>query len=137
MRKAHREAAQLLYAERNKDSSSAREVYVDLHGLHPEEATEYLEQALIEHQGSKPVYAITGTGHHSKNGKDKVNKAIRSFLNDWRYAFREFSVAGDNLGGILGINPSSYDKTLIEKKIPGPQDVIVGKVRVIKDGEKG
>ena len=103
MRKAHREAARLLYEERNKDSTSSQEVYVDLHGLHPEEAVEYLEQALIEHQNSsRPVYAITGTGHHSKNGKDKVGKAIRNWLSEWKYAYREFSVAGDNLGGILG-----------------------------------
>lgn len=118
MRKAHREAARLLYDERNRDSASSQEVYVDLHGLHPEEAVEYLEHALIEHQSSsRPVYAITGTGHHSKNGKDKVGKAIRSFLSDWKYAYREFSAAGDNLGGILGVDPKSFDKsTLAEKK---------------------
>jgi hypothetical protein len=64
------------------------------------------------------VYAITGTGHHSKNGKDKVGKAIRAFLTEWRYAFREFSVPGDrnNVGGILGIDPSSYDKSIAEEK---------------------
>lgn len=63
------------------------------------------------------MYAITGTGHHSKNGKDKVGKAIRGFLNEWRYAFREFSVPGDrnNVGGILGIDPSSYDKSVAER----------------------
>lgn len=103
MRKAHREAARYLYEERNRDGSSSREIYVDLHGLHPEEAVGYLEDALLQHQSSsRPVYAITGTGHHSKNGKDKVGKAIRSWLSDWKYAYREFSVAGDNLGGILG-----------------------------------
>lgn len=63
------------------------------------------------------MYAITGTGHHSKNGKDKVGKAIRGHLNEWRYAFREFSVPGDrnNVGGILGIDPSSYDKSVAER----------------------
>jgi len=85
-------------------------------GLHPEEAVEYLERVLLEQQAStRPVYAITGTGHHSKNGKDKVGKAIRGFLNEWRYAYREFSVPGDrnNVGGILGIDPRSYDKSLV------------------------
>lgn len=64
------------------------------------------------------MYAITGTGHHSKNGKDKVGKAIRAFLTEWRYAFREFSVPGDrnNVGGILGIDPSSYDKSIAAEK---------------------
>lgn len=63
---------------------------------------------------SKPVYAITGTGHHSKNGKDKVGRAIRNFLNEWRYAYREFSVPGDrnSMGGILGIDSRSWDKSL-------------------------
>lgn len=115
MRKAHREAARELYEERNKGSSSNVELYVDLHGLHPEEAVEYLERVLLENNKEiRPVYAITGTGHHSKNGKDKVGKAIRNFLNEWRYAYREFSVPGDrnNVGGILGIDARSYDKSL-------------------------
>lgn len=87
-------------------------------GLHPEEAVQYLTSCLLDHSSSsKPVYAICGTGHHSKNGKDKVGKAVRQFLNEWRYAFREFSVPGDrnNVGGILGIDPSSYDKDCAKK----------------------
>lgn len=115
MRKAHREAARQLYEERNKNGSQSTELYVDLHGLHPEEAVEYLEKVLLENQKEiRPVYAITGTGHHSKNGKDKVGKAIRNFLNEWRYAYREFSVPGDrnNVGGILGIDARSWDKSL-------------------------
>ncbi len=138
MRKAHREAARLLYEERNKDSSASREVYVDLHGLHPEEAAEYLEHALIEHQSSsRAVYAITGTGHHSKNGKDKVGKAIRSFLNEWKYAYREFSGSGDNLGGILGVDPKSFDKSMLEGKKgvdeqEGRDERLGGKIQVVK-----
>ncbi|KAJ0290785.1 hypothetical protein COL154_000742 [Colletotrichum chrysophilum] len=115
MRKAHREAARELYEERNKGNANSLEIYVDLHGLHPEEAVEYLERVLMENvKESRSIYAITGTGHHSKNGKDKVGKAIRNFLNEWRYAYREFSVPGDrnNMGGILGIDARSYDKSL-------------------------
>ncbi|KAH7399524.1 CCCH zinc finger and SMR domain-containing protein [Pyrenochaeta sp. MPI-SDFR-AT-0127] len=118
MREAHREAARILYEHRNKDSDDSNELYVDLHGLHPDESVSYLEGILLQHNtSSRPVYAITGTGHHSKNGKDKVGKAIRGFLNEWRYAFREFSVPGDrnNVGGILGIDPSSYDKSIAER----------------------
>ncbi|KAH0009429.1 hypothetical protein KCU78_g10734, partial [Aureobasidium melanogenum] len=117
MKEAHREAARCLYEERNKGNGIG-ELYVDLHGLHPEEAVQYLTSCLIDHSSSsKPVYAICGTGHHSKNGKDKVGKAVRQFLNEWRYAFREFSVPGDrnNVGGILGIDPSSYDKDCAKK----------------------
>jgi hypothetical protein len=32
MREAHREAARVLYEDRNKDSDGSRELYVDLHG---------------------------------------------------------------------------------------------------------
>lgn len=117
MRKANREAAQILYEQRNKDNITSTEIYVDLHGLHPEEAVEYLGSVLVEQQNSnRTVYAITGTGHHSKNGKDKMGKAIRTFLTEWKYAFREFSVAGSgdaaNVGGILGIDPKSFDRSL-------------------------
>lgn len=123
MREAHREAARVLYEERNKQLSSgqAKELYVDLHGLHAEEAVSYLADCLKEHKSSsRPVYAITGTGHHSKNGKDKVGKAVRQHLTEWRYAFREFSVPGDrnNVGGILGIDPTSYDKEIARKGGP-------------------
>jgi hypothetical protein len=115
MRKAHREAARELYEERNKNSANCPEIYIDLHGLHPEEAVEYLERVLLDNnKESRPIYAITGSGHHSKNGKDKVGKALRNFLNEWRYAYREFSVPGDrnNMGGILGIDARSWDKSL-------------------------
>lgn len=115
MRKAHREAARELYEERNKSIGGACEIYVDLHGLHPEEAVDYLEKVLLENGNEeRPVYAITGTGHHSKNGKDKVGRAIRNFLGEWKYAYREFSVPGDknNMGGILGIDARSWDRSL-------------------------
>ncbi|KAI0203894.1 hypothetical protein F4808DRAFT_391976 [Astrocystis sublimbata] len=118
MRKAHREAARELYEGRNKINAGSPEIYVDLHGLHPDEAVEYLERVLLDNdKESKPVYAITGTGHHSKNGKDKVGKAIRSFLNEWRYAYREFSVPGDrnSMGGILGIDARSWDRSLVRE----------------------
>ena len=32
MREAHREAARILYEDRNKDSEGSKELYVDLHG---------------------------------------------------------------------------------------------------------
>lgn len=144
MRKAHREAARLLYEERNKDGSSGAEIYVDLHGLHPEEAVDYLERVLTEQQkSSRPVYAITGTGHHSKNGKDKVGKAVRNWLNEWRYAWREFSVQGDNIGtgGILGIDPKSFDKSVGEERkvevAAKEEEILGGKIRVVKEMPRG
>ena len=152
MRKAHREAARVLYDSRNKDATDSPEVYVDLHGLHPDEAINFLEDKLIEQQKSgRIVYAITGTGHHSKNGKDKVGKAVRSFLGEWKYVFREFSAAGaEGMGGILGIDPASFDKNLSAERNgreakgddDGAQGVSGGgstKIRVLKSvvREKG
>ena len=152
MRKAHREAARELYEERNKHNANSSEVYVDLHGLHPEEAVEYLEKVLSDHsKDTRPVYAITGSGHHSKSGKDKVGKALRNYLNDWRYAYREFSVPGDrnNMGGILGIDPHSWDKSLAkensEEEQRGGVDILSqgveigdGKVKLlVRDPPKG
>ncbi len=127
MRKAHREAAKALYEERNQHLSTSNngnnndeEFYIDLHGLHPEEAVDYLENVLVSHSQrgggrvgegrSRIVYAITGTGHHSKNGKDKVGKAVRNWLNELGYTFREFSVPGERggyVGGVLGIESTS------------------------------
>ena len=139
MRKSHREAARLLYDSRNKESSTSPEIYVDLHGLHPDEAVGYLEQVLVEQQtSSKSVYAIIGTGHHSKNGKDKVGKAVRAWLNEWKYAFGEFSVGGDGMGGILGIDPKSFDKGLMKDEKPEDdgREEVGGKVRVVKAVDK-
>ena len=128
MRKAHREAARHLYEERNrhlnshepKSSDPDEELYIDLHGLHPEEAIEYLESVLgpQSRAGRRVLYVITGTGHHSKNGKDKVGKAVRAWLNDWQYIFREFSVPGERggyVGGVLGIDPTSHAKVPISR----------------------
>lgn len=105
-------------------------------GLHPEEAVSYLTECLLEHSNSsRPIYAICGTGHHSKNGKDKVGKAVRVFLNDWSYVFREFSVPGDrgNIGGILGIDPSSYDRDLVKKTISEDSGVGLASLGVAED----
>lgn len=66
-----------------------------------------------------------------------MGKAIRGFLNEWRYAFREFSVPGDrnNVGGILGIDPSSYDKSVAERPTQTEEpadDGKDGKIRIMK-----
>lgn len=125
MRRCHREAARQLYEERGKHLASSglddatEELYVDLHGLHPEEAVKYLDQVLTKHSTEDRIlYAITGTGHHSKNGKDKVGKAVKVWLNEMKYVFREFSVPGERggyVGGVLGIDPKNFDKEAVAK----------------------
>lgn len=151
MRKAHREAARALYEERNKHLSISpmddeEELYVDLHGLHPEEAIEYLEEILLDHEkrGRRIIYAITGTGHHSKNGKDKVGKGVRNWLNEWGYTFREFSVPGERggyIGGVLGIDITAHRRQPVgepdtEKRSASiPVSVIGGKIQLLKREE--
>jgi hypothetical protein len=80
----------------------------------------------------RPIYAITGTGHHSKNGKDKIGKAIRTSLTEWRYAFREFSVPGDrgNMGGIVGIDPTSWDRSLEKEREEQQSTLAAGIVKI-------
>jgi len=148
MREAHREAARFLYEDRNRRSSSD-EIYVDLHGLHPAEAVTYLSTALNKERTSSAVhrdsihflYAIVGTGHHSKSGRDKVGKAIRTFLNECNYAFKEFSVPGDRgaNGGILGIDvPSGSTTKKAEAEsstVPTSPTLLHGKIRILKAGE--
>ncbi|KAI5798797.1 hypothetical protein EDC01DRAFT_613695 [Geopyxis carbonaria] len=115
MVKSHKEAAKAIYEERNKQAANGAELFIDLHGLLPDEAVKYLEDILLTHQSSsRPVYAIVGTGHHSKGGKDKLSRVVRTFLDEWKYAYREFSATADrnSYGGIIAIDPSSHDKTL-------------------------
>lgn len=117
MREAHRVAAKALYEDRNQhlsSTSTSEETFIDLHGLHPAEAVSYLAAALVsqrsaaalerEEEGSRTryLYAIVGTGHHSRGGRDKVGRAIRAYLNECRYAFREFGVPGDRPTGAGG-----------------------------------
>lgn len=120
-------------------------------GLHPEEAVEYLEDILLQHEKGprRVIYAITGTGHHSKNGKDKVGKGVRGWLNEGGWSFREFSVPGERggyVGGVLGIDVSgrrSMSATGRDEEarqegvgLPGPGFVIgEGRVRVLKREE--
>lgn len=90
-----------------------------------------------KHLATQPLYAICGTGHHSKNGKDKIGKAVRTFLNECRYAFREFSVPGDrnNLGGIIGIDPSSYDAEAVRRVRSGEGSEVDSGVSMTPTGE--
>ena len=116
MRRCHREAARVLYEEGRKHvSENDDELYVDLHGLLPSEGIEYLDNILKENAqlNRTLIYVITGSGHHSKNGKDKTGKAVKGWLTQCRYVFREFSVPGERGGFVafvLGIDPTSSQR---------------------------
>jgi hypothetical protein len=75
----------------------------------------------------KAIYIITSTtsasahNHHNNNNttsKDKISRAVRAFLNEHHYIWRDFTVAshstsstGPGAAGIIGVDPSSGDKT--------------------------
>ncbi|KAF3491802.1 CCCH zinc finger and SMR domain-containing protein [Arthroderma uncinatum] len=113
MRRCHREAARLLYEEGRKHiDENDDEFYIDLHGLVPTEAIAYLDNILKESAQLRDhyLYVITGSGHHSKNGKDKVGKAVKGWLTEHHYVFRDFSVPGERGGFVafvIGINPAA------------------------------
>ncbi|KAK2747327.1 hypothetical protein FQN57_002225 [Myotisia sp. PD_48] len=113
MRRCHREAARLLYEEGRKHiSDNDDELYVDLHGLVPTEAIAYLENILKENIrfDHHILYTITGSGHHSKNGKDKVGRAVKSWLTENSYTFRDFTVPGERAGFVafvIGIDSAT------------------------------
>lgn len=114
MRGAWREAADALWS-----AKADGEVWCDLHGLGSEEAEEYLSACLKEQASARRgphggvVYAICGTGQggggggKSSGGKDKVGKAVRFWLGEAGFVWREFSVPGERggmgSGGILGV----------------------------------
>ena len=59
------------------------------------------------------------------------------WLSQWKCAFREFSVPRDNLGGILGIDPRSFDRSMLKEEKGGSEvgDVdqdVGGKVNLAK-----
>jgi hypothetical protein len=104
------------------------------------QAIEYLENVLISHSKKGPpiIYAITGTGHHSKNGKDRVGKGVRSWLQECGYTFREFSISGERsgyMGGVLGIDVTSHRHQALEVKEQQPVARVGGKVQVLKREE--
>ena len=129
----YRLAAQHLY-ELHRDyyeSSESLEddVYIDLHSLNPEEAIEYIEPILQRQDklGRRLVYIITGTSY-SKNHKDKIARAVKTWLNTYQYVFREFSMNGENkcysAVGVLGVDPTSYETCPYEALGGGPPSVV-------------
>lgn len=118
MRRCYREAAKHLYEAglKNSNDDDENELYVDLHGFHPGEAIQHLEKTLSEQASfnRRLLYAVAGSVHQSKSGKDKVAKVIKGWLNQSHYVFREFNAPGERGGyiGILGIDPTSRERNL-------------------------
>jgi DNA-nicking Smr family endonuclease len=74
----------------------------DLHGLHVDEALIILENLLSKVTGQlKYFYIITGTGHHSYEGKSRLLPAIIRFLDEFGCTWVDHST--DKRGGLLKV----------------------------------
>ncbi|KAG0242552.1 hypothetical protein BGW41_003910 [Actinomortierella wolfii] len=112
MMETHREASQKIFATRNalttkkKGANDERnETWIDLHGLHVEEALVFLDQFMEKLENevyTGVVYVVTGTGHHSTLGLAKVRRAVLTWLKDWGYLHEEISVDGVH-GGLVAV----------------------------------
>ena len=84
----------------------------------------------------KLTIVVSLSGHHSKNGKDKVGKGVRNWLHEWGYTYREFSVPGERggyIGGVLGIDVTSHRHHAPEGKESNiPTATLGGKIQVLK-----
>lgn len=98
MRELHRIASQQIFEQRNQN-----EAYLDLHGLHVEEALSLLEQRLgTIHHGV--LYVVTGTGHHSVGRTGQLQPAVRQWLDHHQpYPWAETHIRGDSRGGVFAI----------------------------------
>jgi DNA-nicking Smr family endonuclease len=98
MRELHKIASQQIFEQRNKD-----EAYLDLHGLHVDEALGLLEHRLFSlNHGT--LYVVTGTGHHSSGRTGQLQPAVRQWLDQNQpYPWAETNIRGDQRGGVFSI----------------------------------
>lgn len=110
MRATHAEASRRIFASRNCGTA-----FVDLHGLHVDEAVGMLGERFeaLEKEGYRGVvYVVTGTGHHSGalgigNTKAKLRPAVEKWLEEGGWRFAETSVVGDKRGGVFAVEVAS------------------------------
>ncbi|KAI9481311.1 MAG: hypothetical protein EXX96DRAFT_566197 [Benjaminiella poitrasii] len=105
MQEMHKEASRRIFEQR-----STHEAFIDLHGLHEDEAMdivyERLEQLKQTYHGI--IYIVTGTGHHSgasglSKKQSKLKPTVYNYLKQENYRFAETSIMGDNQGGIFAV----------------------------------
>jgi len=99
MRELHRIASQQIFEQRNQN-----EAYLDLHGLHVDEALRLVEERLQSIQHGI-LYVVTGTGHHSQGSKGQLQPALRQWLDQHQpYTWAETSIRGDSKRGVFAID---------------------------------
>ncbi|KAI7881910.1 hypothetical protein K492DRAFT_161061 [Lichtheimia hyalospora FSU 10163] len=108
MQEMHTEASRRIFEGRNQ-----HEAFVDLHGLHIDEALDMIHERLGNLKGYEGiVYIITGTGHHSgtsgySNKKSKLKPSVEEYLRQENYRFAETSLVNDDKGGIFAVDMTS------------------------------
>jgi len=100
MKELHELAALETYDLRNA-SLRGRGV-IDLHGLHPNEASAIALREVQAHAGSGGyLYLVIGTGHHSRTGGSKLGDAVVQALRQSGANYAEVSAGGH--GGLLRV----------------------------------
>jgi DNA-nicking Smr family endonuclease len=105
MQEMHTEASQRIFEQRSK-----HEAFIDLHGLHEDEAIDMIDKRLthLKSTYSGIIYIVTGTGHHSgasglSKKQSKLKPSVQSYLKQHHYRFAETSIVGDNQGGVFAV----------------------------------
>ncbi|KAJ3127349.1 hypothetical protein HK098_006433 [Nowakowskiella sp. JEL0407] len=101
----HESASERIFSSRNKLDSHS----IDLHGLHPDEATRLMQKQLIslaKQYKEGTISIVTGSGHHSRGNKAKVLPAVREFLTRKGWRFKETGMK-DGYGGLILVDLSS------------------------------
>lgn len=110
MQDMHTEASQRIF-----ESRSQHEAFIDLHGLHQDEALNVIQQRLDNLRGKSYrgiIYIVTGTGHHSgasglSKKTSKLKPVVEEFLKSENYRFAETNIVGDKNGGVFAVDLSS------------------------------
>ncbi|KAI8973839.1 hypothetical protein BDF20DRAFT_677894 [Mycotypha africana] len=105
MREMHAEASKRIFESRSKNQA-----FIDLHGLHEDEAMEIVDERLrcLKGKYSGIIYIVTGTGNHSGSSglskkQSKLKPIVYRYLKDHYYHFAEASIVNDDQGGIYAV----------------------------------
>ncbi|KAI8644504.1 hypothetical protein BD408DRAFT_383708 [Parasitella parasitica] len=105
MQEMHFEASQRIFESRSK-----HEAFIDLHGLHEDEAMDIVDERLAHLKAtySGIIYIVTGTGHHSgasgfSKKQSKLKPTVYNYLKQGHYHFAETSIVGDDQGGVFAV----------------------------------
>ncbi|CAO3691054.1 unnamed protein product [Rhizopus stolonifer] len=110
MQEMHMDASRRIFEQRSR-----HEAFIDLHGLHQDEAIDIIDERLYnmrQNHYTGVVYIVTGTGHHSgDNGLSKKSSKLKPYIEEYlqyeNYRFAETNMMGDTKGGIFAVDLSS------------------------------